>query len=325
MIKYLLTGLCLVFSLSLQAQTIDFEDVTIPDEGYLKDAMNPEGFDLGDITLNNRFDIFPTFSAWTGWILSKGADSVTPGFGNEHSSITGGGSDGSDQYAVSFIGGRNVIKVNIEQGSFISSIDMTNNTYAALSMRDGDGFAKKFGGEDGNDPDFYRIKIFGYCNDQGQNIVDSMEYYLADYRFDDNNEDYIVDTWETIDVSPVFACDSIVMEPESSDVGAFGINTPTYVCIDNIVLDFYLDAQEVLSPTESFTLEQNMTMELLNINVHASDGWLQVIDQSGHTISRVNVSKGVRTMNVSTYQPGIYYLNFVDESGNQNTQRFVKL
>jgi hypothetical protein len=34
---------------------------------------------------------------------------------------------------------------------------VTNTTYAYNSMRDGDMFAKKFGGPTGNDPDWYKL------------------------------------------------------------------------------------------------------------------------------------------------------------------------
>ena len=44
---------------------------------------------------------------------------------------------------------------------------------------------------------------------------------LADYRFEDNSQDYIVDTWEFIDVSATSlnAADTIAFVLSSSDVG----------------------------------------------------------------------------------------------------------
>ena len=64
---------------------------------------------------------------------------------------------------------------SIVQGAWI-----TNTTYAALSMLNGDGFAKKFGGDSGNDADWFLLSISG-TNSAQSNRVD---FYLADYRFD---------------------------------------------------------------------------------------------------------------------------------------------
>ena len=77
--------------------------------------------------------------------------------------------------------------------------EFTNTTYAALSMRDGDAFAKQFGGATGDDPDFLRLLIEG-IDDLGES-TGFVELMLADYRFADNNDDYIVGEWTWIELS----------------------------------------------------------------------------------------------------------------------------
>ena len=111
---------------------------------------------------------------------------------------------------------------------------VTNTTYAALSMRDGDAFAKKFGGESGDDRDFFLLTIEGR-DDEGDS-VGSVEYYLADFRFDDNSRDYIVDQWTMVDVSSLAGATQLEFSLSSSDVGQFGMNTPAYFAVDHIVL-----------------------------------------------------------------------------------------
>ena len=61
----------------------------------------------------------------------------------------------------------------------ITGVLVTNSTYAAISMRDGDQFAKKFGGESGDDPDFFRLVAHGY---KDGSLTDSVEFFLADYQ-----------------------------------------------------------------------------------------------------------------------------------------------
>ncbi len=109
----------------------------------------------------------------------------------------------------------------------------TNTTYAALSMRDGDAFAKRFGGETGSDPDFFKLIVEGI--DAFGGSTGTAELFLADFRFADSAEDYILDEWVFLDLSGLGAVRALRFGFESSDVGAFGINTPVYFAIDDLV------------------------------------------------------------------------------------------
>ena len=52
---------------------------------------------------------------------------------------------------------------------------VTNATYTYLSMKDGDGFTKKFGGAHGMDADYFKLIIYG--NDSEGNKLDSVEFF----------------------------------------------------------------------------------------------------------------------------------------------------
>jgi hypothetical protein len=114
----------------------------------------------------------------------------------------------------------------------VKSVDVCNNTYAALSMKNGDSYCKKFGGTTGSDPDWYSVTLNGY--DKNGQKVGSVTCYLADFRFADSSKDFIVNKWTTIDLSSLGKIHQLAFEFGSSDSGAYGINTPTYVCLDNI-------------------------------------------------------------------------------------------
>ena len=49
----------------------------------------------------------------------------------------------------------------VSAGTKPISVQLTNTTYTALSMLNGDSFSKKFGGSTGNDPDYLRLIIQG--------------------------------------------------------------------------------------------------------------------------------------------------------------------
>ena len=74
-------------------------------------------------------------------------DTTTPGYDNQFSAITGDGADGSATYAVAYTTGFTAAsQAEFSTPATVSGVYITNTTYAALSMLNGDAFAKKFGG-----------------------------------------------------------------------------------------------------------------------------------------------------------------------------------
>ncbi|PCJ63706.1 MAG: hypothetical protein COA58_15290 [Bacteroidetes bacterium] len=179
---------------------------------------------------NNNYDT-AWGGSWSGWALSNNTDVTTAGFGNQYSVITGSGVSATSKFMVATGNGA---YIKLDSATDVSGAYFTNSTYAALDMEQGSGFSKKFGGATGNDEDYFLIHIYSYLNNT---IVDSTELYLADYRFSDNNKDYILRDWVFVDFNEDLATDikidSIAFKFESSDTGSFGINTPKYFCMDD--------------------------------------------------------------------------------------------
>ena len=100
-------------------------------------------------------------------------------------------------------------------------------------MRDGDAFAKKFGGPTGNDPDFFKLTISGL--DAGNAPTGTVDFYLADFRFANNALDYILTNWTLVDISSLpIHTRKLQFTLSSSDNGTFGMNTPAYFAVDNL-------------------------------------------------------------------------------------------
>jgi len=192
-----------------------------------------DGVDFG-----NTFTYYDTFDYWSGWSWSNRTDTTTAGFTNQYASWAGGGSDGSggfvdkENYAVAFGSGA---YFNLPSGAQLQSIDISNTTYAALSMMNGDSIAKKFGGVSGNDPDYFRVNLLGYDGiDVDANLIGTVSLTLADYTFADNSLDYILDSWSELNLAAISGSRQIRLSYESSDSGNFGVNTPTYIAVDNL-------------------------------------------------------------------------------------------
>ena len=188
-------------------------------------------FTSGAATFNHDFTDWGGGCCWSGWTYSNLADTTTPGFENQFSAYAGSGAGGSANYALAYLGSP-VIRFDAPAAPV--SVDVGNTTYTALSMLQGDSFAKKFGGDSGNDADFLKLTFIGL--DAADQETGRLDFYLADYRFADNSLDYVIGNWASVNLSSLGTVSALKFELSSSDNGAFGMNTPAYFAIDNLAV-----------------------------------------------------------------------------------------
>jgi len=219
-----------VSSAAMAGNTVaNFDDLTLATDSYWNGSDETGDFTSGLGTFNNNYNV--GWSSWDGWSYSNKADTTTPGSGNQYSAYTGVAQSGSN-YGVAYLGFSEPPSVTMATARVLDYAYFTNTTYAALSMKDGDAFAKKFGGASGDDEDWFKLTITGK---NGVTTTGAVDFYLADYRFADNGQDYIVDTWEQVDLSGLGSVTSLEFGLSSSDVGSYGMNTPAYFAMDTLV------------------------------------------------------------------------------------------
>ncbi len=211
----------------------DFEDLSLDPESYWNGADNSGGFSTGITHFYNDYNA--DWFSWSGWAYSNISDNTTSGYLNQYSAITGSGfdetsSDGSN-YGVGYVFTSPVVDFLDSKARKLAGFFVTNSTYAALSMEHGDAFTKKFGGEQGSDPDYFMLMVWGRANGSS---TDTIEFYLADYRFEDHTKDYIIKTWQWVDLGSLGKVDSLMFALASTDVEDWGMNTPGYFCMDNL-------------------------------------------------------------------------------------------
>jgi hypothetical protein len=221
-----------LFSLASNAQyASSFEDIILQGANDYKIPANgnfDSKFSSGSCEFKNNYDIsYGGF--WTsGWAYSKNNDTTVGDYSNLYASYANKGVENSNNYAVS----QNETFIHLKQNS-IQGLYISNTTYAALSMKKGDAFAKKFGGVSGNDSDWFKVTINAYQN--GNIKSEKVDFYLADFRFSNNSQDYIIKDWTYINLQSLGNLDSLKFTLSSSDTGQFGMNTPAFFCIDNII------------------------------------------------------------------------------------------
>jgi hypothetical protein len=317
--KHLFTIALLSFSTFLGAQG----SIATFDELPLSANSFWNGSDLSANSIVQGELIFPTnwdtsFGGYlaSGFAYSNMTDSVTSSFANIYSAKPASGFNNSANYAITY--GDWFFETSTPL--VLNSARITNSTFAFNSMRDGDNFAKKFGGPTGNDPDFFSVTFTGYLNGQLAPNSTPVTFYLADFRFEDNNLDYIVRDWRLVDLSPLgTSVDSITYNFASSDVGTFGINTPTYFCIDQVIYNDFTGIENAESvgaeifpnPASSF-VQFNTKETIKQVEIFTLDG--KSIQTSMNTLNSTDVS---------AVENGFYLIQLTFADGQTATRKLI--
>jgi hypothetical protein len=275
-------------SVNSNAQVANFDALTFDSTGVWN------GSDLSGDYVEEGF-IFQNYyeTYWSeGFAISNIVDNLTEGYLNMYGVSSGAAYSGTNFAVVT-----NYATISSE-AKVIDGFYIANSTYAALSMLNGDQFAKKFGGETGDDADWFKLSVIGKSDSM---VTDTVEFYLADYRFEDNAQDYIVTDWTWIDLSEFGHIVELSFELSSSDLGDWGMNTPAYFCMDDLTVNTVGVEEFAVEP---FSIYPNPVQDRFTVNV---DGALTVYDLSGKEVKSEMVKAG-NTVSVSELTSGIYFV-----------------
>ncbi|MFP4468219.1 MAG: DUF4465 domain-containing protein [Bacteroidales bacterium] len=313
--------------------TSDFNEIKLDEESYWNGSDESGGFKSGNIFFPNYFTWWDedTYS-WSGFTVSNVTDNETPGYGNHYSAFTGEPYKDNLNYAVVYVSDPSTYENSMflypdenAEGGYFREIVVTNNTYAAIAMRDGDDFSKQFGGEDGDDPDWFLLTIIAWHDGDS---TGETEFYLADYRFEDNEKDYIVDGWEALSLEELGPVDSLELRLSSSDMGDYGMNTPAYFCIGEIttwddndptpVAAIEHDQQPLIYPNPvrdraDIRIPGNQRNELVD---------LRIMDMAGRLVHTTKISQG-SSVDLSSLPDGIY-VAIMEGKNFHHSQRILK-
>ncbi len=204
---------------SVQATVASFDDLSLAPDSFF-DPQIDTAFVSGGATFNHGCSFFNGDCFWNGFSYSNKTDTTTAGFTNQYSAITGSGVGGSANYGVSFPGSTGSSRIDFSGATTVESAYFTNTTYAYISMRDGDGFAKQF--EEG---DFFTLTVNGL--DNVDSVIGSLDISLA------SGTD-LLSSWLLADLTTLGTVHALEFSLSGSDVGSFGLNTPAYFAIDDL-------------------------------------------------------------------------------------------
>lgn len=307
--------------LNAKAQNVaTFDDYPLQTDSVYYGADGAGGFSSGAVWFPNEYD--PEYDFWSGFAVSIKTDAVTEGFDNQFSVVTGGGAEDSDGYAVVYLPWD--INLELDSPVLVEGFYITNSVYAYLDMVNGSGFTKKFGGTDGTDPDFFKLIVTGI--DDAGNETGKKEFYLADLRSDNPEEDYIVNDWVWLDLTSFGAVKELNFSMESSDTSDFGINTPTYFCMDNFTVSTGTSAPDPISNNETgFTIYPNPVSDVFYVDVPQNSEGVTVTDIAGKVLYRKPVTERGKLFVpvLAGMSSGIYFLQLHTPDGVE-TKKIIK-
>ncbi len=326
---------------SIVAQQINFESVSLSGtetfwngsdlSGTHNNFTFSQNIDLNEFSFENIYDTTYTltYGYWsTGWAFSNQTADNLVGTTGQHSSYAGGAAEGNN-YSVGQDGSEIIISPTGQNAIKVNSLKITNSNYAAHSMLNGDLFGKQFGSSlnadginDGtNGQDWCLLSIVGHKID---GTTDTIEFYLADYRFSNSTEDYIVKNWTLVDVSSLEYVNKLEFLMSSSDVGAFGMNTPGFFVIDDIQ---YTVTSTASINNESNSIEVNVypnpTNGIINLVSNQLFSTIEIMDITGKIVYTNATSSYFETLDISYLPAGVYHIKSTTTTG-QVIKKLIK-
>lgn len=156
----------------------------------------------------------------SGAVISNRTDTTFKSYADANKSIAGGAYAGKNYvvwYEDGFTG--NVIK--LKTAAVVPGMYVCNNNYAYNSITKGDLIA----GAPFGDNDWFKLTIGGSLN--GTPVNAKVDFYLAQGKS-------VVTEWTYVDLSTLGQVDQLNFTMSGSRTGDWGLNTPTYFCIDNL-------------------------------------------------------------------------------------------
>jgi uncharacterized protein DUF4465/type IX secretion system substrate protein len=337
--KLVLSIAMLSSALTASAQTpttqiSTFEDVTNLPNFHNKVYNDSTGG--GGFTSRNAF--FPTQwdtsygGYWsTGWAASTYYDTTTAGYPNLYGCAAYKGYANSNTFAVGTTAGNLTIRLTDSLiGKTVSGVYVCNSTYAYKSMKNGDTFGDT--AFSAKNKDWFKLTIRNYHG--GVLAADSAEVYLADFRYADTTNNYILKTWMWVDLTSLGNTDSLVFFLHSTENNTYGMMTPAFFCIDNLTLSTHLDTtglgiKNYLSendlnvypnPTVSETEVVYNTTTPVPVNMKLVDLLgNEIVSQRAQSFAGINKFK----MDISYLPAGVYYIT-LNAGSNILTKKLIK-
>ncbi|MDR0364551.1 MAG: DUF4465 domain-containing protein [Bacteroidales bacterium] len=248
-------------------ETATFDDLPLASESAWNGSLTGATHNIffsGSYMFSNMYNA--EYDYWSGFAYSNmTATDFDPDqyLTHQFRSAAGSGANESKNYAVVYPQASFRIMHNLDEGDIIQGVYVTHAAYAQHSILNGDNFMGDPFGKD----DFYKI-IFSAENSFGE--TNSIEYYLADYRAENEKDHYSIAEWQWIDLSSLGKVKNISISVDASRQNEWGITVPAYLCVDEIgsIMPFHAEKdwnisvamENTLTLSELFSFTEDATV-----------------------------------------------------------------
>ncbi|ATV28853.1 secretion protein [Prevotella intermedia] len=209
-----------------EAVTATLENLYLDNESHWNGAKGNGYFLSGSYKFHNGAK--PNQNYFYDCMYSNETATTYSGLQDQWRNIVGKGYDNSENYGISYPQEGTIDVMNKENGDNIRGFYVTNTAWVYDAVKKGDGMSDVAGGFQKGD--YFKLIIKGKKAD---NTESQVEYYLADYRAENEADHYVLDTWQWVDLSSLGEVKSVSFKMEGTKKNNWGLTTPTYFAFDN--------------------------------------------------------------------------------------------
>lgn len=229
------------------------------------------------------------YNTWGGFAYSNFTSTEFKGLQDQFNSAVGHGVNDSENYAVVYtLGAQTKASVTSNpEGEVISGFYISNTAWVKDASLHGTGMASD-DDPSGKKPfgvgDWYKITATG---DNGK----TLDFYLADYRSDNTNNHYTLDSWEWFDLRPLGKVKSVTFKADGTRRNSSGSTIPFYFCMD----DFGGERKLTNAPKQAAKPNETMSITLADLfepaNATADANYL-ITDNINSTLGTAAIENG---------------------------------
>ena len=201
-----------------------FDDNYLPDESFFNGDNDDDTWYSGSYAFAVGNAIWPgsTTSFWYDYALSNQTADTYAGLNDQYHSVTGGGRE-SDNFVIAYPQGGTITVTHDVAGDVIPGFYITNTAYAYNALVGNVDYARAM-----RQGDWFKVTVKDV-----DNADNSLDFYLSDFRSDNEADHYNLNTWEWVDLTPLGNVKGVTFTLSGTDMGQYGFNTPAYFAMDD--------------------------------------------------------------------------------------------
>lgn len=200
----------------------------------------------------------------------------------------------------------------------VVQLRISNSTYAYNSMKFGDFVGKKFSAAD---KDSFVLIITGFSNEVKKF---SKRVYLADYRSNDLNKNFMLDTWQLVKFKQNETADSLAFTLESSDNDVqYGMNTPGFFVMDNVTVSEFTGSVNKIA-TQVVRSYPNPATNSIQFQIPLTETEVMIYHSNGLLCKQTRIQSNLESVNIDDLSAGFYIVKMQNALGQTFNTKFIK-